>query len=147
MNHSEIEERAFRTSYAVIGAQRSTRIIGTFSRLRLRDSRMRRVLDSTDICQGVLASFFIRAASGQYDLERPVQLLRLLVAMARNKLVSESRTYYVKRRERPGPAVVARGAVPGHRSGRAACLTFPRFMGQGDGHGHQPRPRSHDIYP
>jgi RNA polymerase sigma-70 factor (ECF subfamily) len=76
-------------------------------RLKLRDSRMRRVLDSTDICQGVLASFFIRVASGQYDLERPVQLLRLLVVMARNKLVSESRTYYVKRREQPGPAVDA----------------------------------------
>jgi RNA polymerase sigma-70 factor (ECF subfamily) len=76
-------------------------------RLKLRDSRMRRVLDSTDICQGVLASFFIRAASGQYDLERPGQLLRLLVIMARNKLVSESRTYYVRRREPPGPAVDA----------------------------------------
>src|SRR5258708_8035573 len=76
-------------------------------RLKLRDSRMRRVLDSTDICQGVLASFFIRAASGQYDLERPVQLLRLLVRMARNKPVSENRTYYVQRREQPGPAVDA----------------------------------------
>src|SRR5258708_35211383 len=76
-------------------------------RLKLRDSRMRRVLDSTDICQGVLASFFIRVASGQYDLERPVQLLRLLVVMARNKLVSESRTYYVRRRQQPGPAVDA----------------------------------------
>jgi DNA-directed RNA polymerase specialized sigma24 family protein len=76
-------------------------------RLKLRDPRLRRVLDSTDICQGVLASFFIRAASGQYDLERPVQLLRLLVVMARNKLVGESRTYYVKRREQPGPAVDA----------------------------------------
>src|ERR1700676_1985721 len=76
-------------------------------RLRLRHSRMRRVLDSTDICQGVLASFFIRAASGQYDLERPVQLLRLLVVMARNKLVSESRTYYVRRRGRAGTAAQA----------------------------------------
>jgi RNA polymerase sigma factor (sigma-70 family) len=84
-------------------------------RLQLRDSRMRRVLDSTDICQDVLASFFIRAASGQYDLERPVQLLRLLVVMARNKLVSESRTFYVRRRVRPGPAVdamLARLAAP-----------------------------------
>jgi DNA-directed RNA polymerase specialized sigma24 family protein len=76
-------------------------------RLRLRDPRLRRVLDSMDICQGVLASFFLRAASGQYDLERPVQLLRLLVVMAQNKLVGESRTYYVKRREQPGPAVDA----------------------------------------
>jgi RNA polymerase sigma-70 factor (ECF subfamily) len=76
-------------------------------RLKLRDSRLRRVLDSMDVCQGVFASFFIRAASGQYDLDRPDQLLRLLVAMARNKLVSESRTYYVARREPPGPAADA----------------------------------------
>src|ERR1700732_2295262 len=81
--------------------------VGRVIRLKLRDSRMRRVLDSTDICQGVLASFFIRAASGQYDLERPAQLLRLRVVMARNKMVGESRTYYVKRREQPGPAVDA----------------------------------------
>jgi RNA polymerase sigma-70 factor (ECF subfamily) len=93
-------------------------------RLKLRDPRLRRVLDSTDICQGVLASFFIRAASGQYDLERPDQLLRLLVVMARNKLVSESRTYYVRRREQPGPAVdalLAGLAAPGaDPSGRLA---------------------------
>jgi RNA polymerase sigma-70 factor (ECF subfamily) len=76
-------------------------------RLKLRDSRMRRVLDSMDVCQGVLASFFIRAASGQYDLDRPAQLLRLLVVMARNKLVSETRTYYVARREPPSRAVEA----------------------------------------
>jgi RNA polymerase sigma factor (sigma-70 family) len=76
-------------------------------RLNLRDSRMRRVLDSMDVCQSVLASFFIRAASGQYDLDSPARLLRLLVVMARNKLVSASRSYYVARRERPGPAVDA----------------------------------------
>ena len=76
-------------------------------RLKLRDSPLRRVLDSMDVCQSVFASFFIRAASGQYDLDRPGQLLRLLVVMARNKLVSESRTYYVARREPPGPAVDA----------------------------------------
>ena len=76
-------------------------------RLQLRDSRMRRFLDSMDICQDVLASFFIRAASGQYDLDRPTQLLRLLAVMARNKLVSQSRTYYVARRESPGPAADA----------------------------------------
>jgi RNA polymerase sigma-70 factor (ECF subfamily) len=77
-------------------------------RLKLRHSPpLRRVLDSMDVCQGVFASFFIRAAFGQYELERPDQLIRLLVVMARNKLVSESRTYYVARREPSGPAVDA----------------------------------------
>ena len=40
-------------------------------RFRLADSRLARLMDSMDICQSVLASFFLRAAAGQYDLERP----------------------------------------------------------------------------
>ncbi|HVG81162.1 MAG TPA: phosphotransferase [Methylomirabilota bacterium] len=35
----EIREEDFRASYCVIGAQRSTRILGTFARLKLRDSK------------------------------------------------------------------------------------------------------------
>lgn len=55
-------------------------------RLRLTDPGLRRVLDSMDICQSVLGNFFVRAAAGQFDLERPDQLFGLLVVMARNKL-------------------------------------------------------------
>jgi RNA polymerase sigma factor (sigma-70 family) len=55
-------------------------------RLRLQDQRLRRVFDSVDVCQSVLASFFARAAAGQYELTTPDQLLRLLAVMARNKL-------------------------------------------------------------
>jgi RNA polymerase sigma factor (sigma-70 family) len=55
-------------------------------RLRLQDQRLRRVFDSMDVCQSVLASFFLRAAAGQYELTTPDQLLRLLAVMARNKL-------------------------------------------------------------
>lgn len=60
-------------------------------RLQLRDPTLRRTLDSVDICQSVLASFFVRAASGQYELQEPGQLVRLLVVMARNKLASQAR--------------------------------------------------------
>ena len=49
------------------------------ARLRLTDPRLRRQYDSLDICQSVLASFFVRAAAGQYDLDRPEQLLKLLL--------------------------------------------------------------------
>ena len=35
----ELGEGDFRASYCVIGAQRSTRILGTFARLRLRDAK------------------------------------------------------------------------------------------------------------
>lgn len=54
-------------------------------RMRLTDPRLYRVVDSLDICQAVLSSFFVRTALGEYDLERPDQLIRLLVAMTRNK--------------------------------------------------------------
>ncbi len=68
-------------------------------RLRLRDPRLRRALDSGDICQSVLASFFLRVTSGQYHLPRSENLLKLLVAMARNKLASQARHSYVCRRD------------------------------------------------
>jgi DNA-directed RNA polymerase specialized sigma24 family protein len=51
-----------------------------------------------DISQSVLKSFFVRAAAGQYELETPGQLLRLLATMARNKLVSQARRHHTLRR-------------------------------------------------
>jgi RNA polymerase sigma-70 factor (ECF subfamily) len=47
----------------------------------------------------VLASFFVRAAAGQYDLEQPEQLLGLLVAMTRNKLAQQVRRHRSDRRD------------------------------------------------
>ena len=47
-------------------------------RFRLRDARLARLFDSTDVCQSVLASFFLRAALGEYELESPEQLMKLL---------------------------------------------------------------------
>jgi RNA polymerase sigma-70 factor (ECF subfamily) len=58
-------------------------------RFRLADSRLERVFDSMDICQSVFASFFVRTAAGQFDIEQPEQLLKLLVAIARNKLAKQ----------------------------------------------------------
>ena len=60
-------------------------------RVRLTDSRLRRVLDSMDICQSVLGSFFVRAALGQFELESHEQLIKLLVTMAHNKLSDQFR--------------------------------------------------------
>ncbi len=68
-------------------------------RLRLADSRLSRLLDSIDICQSVLAGFFVRAAAGQFDIEQPEQLLKLLVTMARNKLAFEARAQQRQRRD------------------------------------------------
>jgi RNA polymerase sigma-70 factor (ECF subfamily) len=68
-------------------------------RVRLDHSDLRRLLDSMDICQSVLANFFVRAASGQFALETPGQLVRLLVTMARNKLINHAHQQQAARRD------------------------------------------------
>src|SRR4051794_27087450 len=68
-------------------------------RFRLADARLGRVLDSMDICQSVLGSFFLRVASGQYELRTPQQLLKLLTSMAHNKLISQARKQHARRRD------------------------------------------------
>jgi RNA polymerase sigma-70 factor (ECF subfamily) len=70
-------------------------------RLRLADSRLRRHLDSMDICQSVLASFFVRAALGQYRLDRPEELVKLLAVMARNKVADQARKPRLTHPEHP----------------------------------------------
>jgi RNA polymerase sigma-70 factor (ECF subfamily) len=65
----------------------------------LRDARLRRLFDSEDVCQSVLASFLVRASAGQYDLDEPKQLTGLLVQMARNKLASQARRHHKQKRD------------------------------------------------
>jgi len=60
-------------------------------RVRMTDPRLRRVLDSLDICQSVFANFFIRISLGEFDLNHPGELAALLSAMARNKLLDHVR--------------------------------------------------------
>ena len=68
-------------------------------RFRLTDPALRRTCDSMDVCQSVLASFFVRATSGEYELDNPEQLLKLLVSMARHKLASQVRHQQAERRD------------------------------------------------
>lgn len=60
-------------------------------RTRLSDPALRRQFDSTDICQSVLGSFFVRLQGGGFDLDEPAQLAALLATMARNKLAMRIR--------------------------------------------------------
>jgi RNA polymerase sigma-70 factor (ECF subfamily) len=69
------------------------------ARIRLVDSRLRRVFDSMDISQSVFASFFVRAALGQYELDKPEQLLKLLVDMSHKKLADHAREQTAARRD------------------------------------------------
>jgi RNA polymerase sigma-70 factor (ECF subfamily) len=68
-------------------------------RFKLSDPRLRRLIDTVDICQGVLGSFFVRAGLGQYDLENSDQLLKLLLTMARNKLAKQVQKQRAARRD------------------------------------------------
>ena len=52
-----------------------------------------------DICQSVFASFFVRTALGQYELNTPEQLLKLLVTMSRKKLADHAREERAARRD------------------------------------------------
>ena len=83
-------------------------------RFRLTDPRLRAVLDSMDVCQSVFGSFFVRAASGAYDLDRPEQLTGLLAAIARNKLAAQVRRQAADRRDyrRNGTAGLDHNALP-----------------------------------
>jgi RNA polymerase sigma factor (sigma-70 family) len=68
-------------------------------RVHLLDRRLRRVLDSTDICQSVLATFFVRAHLGQYDLDSPESLLKLLATIARHKVTNQAHRQQADRRD------------------------------------------------
>ena len=52
-----------------------------------------------DICQSIMANFFVRVAAGQFDLETPEQLLGLLATMVRNKATDRVRREQRDRRD------------------------------------------------
>jgi RNA polymerase sigma-70 factor (ECF subfamily) len=69
-------------------------------RLRLIDPRLRRLLEPADVCQSVLKSFFVRATSGQYEVDSAEKLLALLLTMARNKVAEQVRRQRAQRRDK-----------------------------------------------
>ena len=68
-----------------------------FVRFRLTDPRLRRFLDSVDVCQSVMAKFFHRIQTERITVEHPLQLLKLLITMARNSLLDHVRKAKVRR--------------------------------------------------
>lgn len=79
--------------------ERYAPVIKLEARMRLRLARLRAVLDSVDICQSVLKSFFLRAAAGQFEIDRPEDLRKLLVQMACNKSLEAARREYAQKRD------------------------------------------------
>jgi RNA polymerase sigma factor (sigma-70 family) len=123
------------------------------ARFVLRDPFLRRTFDSMDICQSVLCSFFHRAALGEYDLDRPEDLIRLLISMTRNKAVDAVRRHRAERPDyrrdtstngvdvmtsTPGPGQVVEGrdllaAIQGRLSEEERRLADLRARGAGVG--------------
>lgn len=94
--------------------ERYAPVIRLEARMRLRSPHLRAALDSMDICQSVLQSFFSRAAAGQFDIDRPEDLRRLLVKMACNKSRQAARHAFADRRDARRTAALgdAAEAVP-----------------------------------
>ena len=85
-------------------------------RVRLTDPRLRRLVDSIDICQSVMANFFARAAAGQLDLDTPRELVSLLVTMASNRLIDLHRRHSslkADRRREVSVSQLSGGAIEG----------------------------------
>jgi DNA-binding CsgD family transcriptional regulator len=91
--------RAGDAQAAVELVRRYESVIRVEVRHRLTDARLRRLFDSMDISQSVLASFFLRASMGQYELEQPAQLVKLLVGMTRKKVAFQARKQRALRRD------------------------------------------------
>ncbi len=80
-------------------------------RVRLAHDGIRRHFDTMDVSQSVLATFFVRAGLGQYEIDSPESLMKLLTQIARNKLTDKVRRARSSRRDyrRENPLD---GAVP-----------------------------------
>ena len=68
------------------------------ARLALMDNRLKQVLEETDICQSILAQFFVGLWAGQFEFDGPEQLIGLLTKMVRNKITGKARYWEAVRR-------------------------------------------------
>ena len=94
---------------------RYEKVIRRVVRIHLRDTRVRQVLDSMDVCQSVLASFFVRTVLGQYELNTPEQLINLLTTITRNKLANQVHKMRAQRRDvRKNTSIGEEGLLVAH---------------------------------
>jgi RNA polymerase sigma factor (sigma-70 family) len=70
-----------------------------FIRFRMTSSSVRRFVDSLDICQSVLARFFVHLTSDNVDVATPSQLRALLITMARNRTFDAVASQHAQRRD------------------------------------------------
>ena len=69
------------------------------ARIRLHGNEIRRVVDSQDIYQSVMAVFFQRVRAGDLQLNSSDDLLRLIATMIRNRVTDKVRRLHAQRRD------------------------------------------------
>lgn len=101
-------------------------------RLRVQDGRVRRLLDSMDVAQSVLASFFTGVAAGRFAPENPQQLLGLLISMTRNKLLKQVRYQRQQRRDvrRVQPLDAAAWNLPSRGESPSQVVSGQELLGE-----------------
>jgi len=98
-------------------------------RARMRIDRLRRVSDSSDLCQAVLASFLIRAAVGGYVLAGSGALKALLARVAGNKVADLARKPEFQREIFPLAGPGERGIDPiALEAGPSSQLAFTELL-------------------
>ena len=68
-------------------------------RFLLLDSRLRHLASESDICQSVLARFFVGLWAGKYEFRRPEELIGLLKKMVRSRMTDLARYWTAQRRD------------------------------------------------
>ena len=68
-------------------------------RFLLLDGRLRRVVSESDVCQSVMARFFVGLWSGKYEFRNPEELLALLRKMVRARVCDLARHWRAQRRD------------------------------------------------
>ena len=68
-------------------------------RVRLTDASLRRQFDTLDICQSVWGDFFVRMGTGQFEIDTPAALVKLLATMTRHKLINRSQRQRAAKRD------------------------------------------------
>jgi RNA polymerase sigma-70 factor (ECF subfamily) len=108
----QLLDRVRQNDEAAVGelVRRYEPIVRTMVRgwLRPWEARLRKVFDSADICQSILAWFFLKGATERYDLSRPDDLRKLFLVMVRNRVF-----YQVRRQKKHRQVVSMTGDAPG----------------------------------
>ena len=66
-------------------------------RFKLTNPRLRRFMDSLDVCQSVLGSFFAQLFDGKLDVSDPKKLRAFLSLVAKHKVIDRARKHDPKR--------------------------------------------------